>query len=244
MSGPVVFLGPTRGVAAARRLLDADYRGPAERGDVLRATRDGATSIGLVDGRFHTVRSVQHKEILLALGRGVPVYGAASMGALRAAELDGLGVTGVGAVFEAYRTGALTDDDEVAIVHGPAERGYEPWTDAMVDIRDACDAAVIDGVVTVEDARRIVGIAKALHYAERTWSRIAARAVDENHDAGAVARLVAFAADRPPRKRRDAEAMLRRMASDGARSIAVAGVPHLSRTIHIVRLAEECGLTC
>src|SRR5688572_32760283 len=51
---------------------------------------------------------------------GVRVFGAASMGALRAAELQPFGMIGVGQVFQAYRRGHLTDDDEVAVAHGPA----------------------------------------------------------------------------------------------------------------------------
>ena len=84
---PVVFLGPSLPGAAARMILDADYRPPAQRGDILGAARDGARLIGLVDGFFHGVPAVWHKEILFALEQGAQVWGAASMGALRAAEL-------------------------------------------------------------------------------------------------------------------------------------------------------------
>ena len=45
------------------------------------------------------------------------------MGALRAAELHAFGMRGVGRIFEAFRDGELEDDDEVAVVHGPAEPG-------------------------------------------------------------------------------------------------------------------------
>ena len=42
---------------------------------------------------------------------------------------------GVGRIFEAYRDGELEDDDEVAVIHGPAETGYVALSEAMVNIR-------------------------------------------------------------------------------------------------------------
>jgi hypothetical protein len=45
---------------------------------------------------FDSTPAVLHKEILWAMDRGVGVSGAASMGALRAAELHWYGMVGVG----------------------------------------------------------------------------------------------------------------------------------------------------
>ena len=42
-------------------------------------------------GAFASVPAVRHKEILWALSEGIPVIGAASIGALRAAELTAFG---------------------------------------------------------------------------------------------------------------------------------------------------------
>ena len=42
-------------------------------------------------------------------------------------KLAGFGMEGVGAIFAAYqRRGALEDDDEVAVIRGPAESGFPP----------------------------------------------------------------------------------------------------------------------
>ena len=83
-----VFLGPSLALEEARACLDATYLPPARRGD-LRAAAEahGATRLVLLDGYFEQVPSVWHKEILWALDRRLEVWGAASMGALRAAEL-------------------------------------------------------------------------------------------------------------------------------------------------------------
>ena len=70
--------------------------------------------------------TVWHKEILWAMAQGIHVFGAASIGALRAAELDAFGMRGIGRIYEAFRDGVLEDDDEVAVLHGPEELGYPP----------------------------------------------------------------------------------------------------------------------
>lgn len=45
------------------------------------------------------------------------VAGAASMDVLRATELTTYGMLGTGAIYEAFRTGTLTADDDVAVLH-------------------------------------------------------------------------------------------------------------------------------
>lgn len=95
-----VFLGPTLSLNEAKSCLDAFYCGPVQQGDIVRALDRRAEAIGIIDGFFEVVPSVWHKEILLALSRGVYVCGAGSMGALRAAELAPYGMVGIGTVFE------------------------------------------------------------------------------------------------------------------------------------------------
>ena len=90
----IAFVGPSIPPNAAQALApEVTLLPPARAGDVYRAMAHGeARVIGLVDGVFGSVGSVWHKEILLALHAGVRVVGAASMGALRAAELDVFGM--------------------------------------------------------------------------------------------------------------------------------------------------------
>src|SRR6185437_13385815 len=103
-------LGPTLPLADARAELDAVYLPPVAQGDVYRVTRLQPDAIGIVDGYFDRVPAVWHKEILWAMSCGIPVFGSASMGALRAAELAAFGMEGVGAIFEAYRDGVIEAD--------------------------------------------------------------------------------------------------------------------------------------
>jgi len=195
----IVFLGPTLSHDDARDVLDAEYRPPAAHGDVLRAALRRPRAIGLVDGVFERVPAVWHKEILFALSEGVHVYGAASMGALRAAELDAFGMRGVGTVFRAYAEGVLEDDDEVAVAHAGAEDGFRALSDAMVDVRATLAAALAAGVVCEETAEALVERIKATFYAARALVAALDRA-DEEHD-----RLRAWLPDgRVERKREDA----------------------------------------
>lgn len=157
---PIVFLGPTLRPAAAAELCTFEFRPPAGMGDITRAVAKNPAAIILIDGVFEDQPSVWHKEILFALSKGIAVIGASSMGALRAAELSALGMTGYGAIYNAFADGQLNDDDEVAVVHGPAELNWPALSDAMIDIRDFVAQAVLSKVLEIEDANHIIGHAK------------------------------------------------------------------------------------
>ncbi|MFN2588099.1 MAG: TfuA-like protein [Actinomycetota bacterium] len=169
----VVFLGPTLARADAERILDAVYLPPARQADVLSAvTTYRPAAIGLIDGLFGQTLSVWHKEILFALERGVAVYGASSMGALRAVETERYGMVGVGEVFRMYHSGELTDDDEVALAHGDKEGGFRPLSEPLVNVRKTLARARAEGVVSPGEHDELVRIAKGLYFPERTVERI------------------------------------------------------------------------
>jgi hypothetical protein len=205
----VVFCGPTISADAVHSRVDAECRPPAAQGDIVRCLTGQPRVIAVIDGFFDHQPAVWHKEILLALSEGVHVFGAASMGALRAAELHEFGMVGVGAVFEAFRDGRLLDDDEVAVVHGPVEHGCPPLSTAMVDLRDRCERAAGAGVITHADAAALVGIAKALPYPERSLPAVTARARDHGVSEESARAIVRFTdEDGPGLKERDARALL------------------------------------
>jgi hypothetical protein len=217
MPRAVIFLGPTMPVGEARQLLDADYLPPVRQGDVYAAVkRLRPAAIGIVDGYFHQVPSVWHREILWALAEGVHVFGAASMGALRAAELHVFGMRGVGRIFEAYRDGLYApypdpfeDDDEVAVLHGPPETGFVAVSEAMVDIRDTLARATEAGAIGEDMRDDLAAIAKAMPYRERSLARILDEAPARGLPIVAVNRLAAWLPqNRASRKRLDAAALL------------------------------------
>jgi len=176
-----VFVGPSLAVGDARAVLDATFLPPAKQGDVHRViSLLRPRVVGIIDGYFQWVPSVWHKEILWAMHQGVHVFGAASMGALRAAELAPFGMHGVGRIYEAYRDAVLDccpdepfeDDDEVAVEHGPGELGYVAVSEAMVNIRCTLATAESNGVIGSGLRRHLVDIAKGLFFPERTYDAV------------------------------------------------------------------------
>lgn len=200
-------------VAEAKQIVDGLYLGPVSQGDVYRASRLKPDAIAIVDGYFARVPAVWHKEILWALSSGIHVFGSASMGALRAAELAPFGMVGVGEIFEAFRTGELEDDDEVALVHAAAEYAYRPLSEAMVNVRATLAQAERVGVLSRASRLVLERIMKNLHYADRLYVTMldiaAERGVVPPHE------LTAFAAWLPTgevnQKAADAIAMLHRL---------------------------------
>ncbi len=169
-SNVVIFLGPSLDTERARKILDAEYRPPAARGDIFKAVKEGAKIIGLIDGVFFQACAIAHREILYALEHGVKVVGASSMGALRASELDVYGMEGVGRIYELYKNGELVSDDEVALLFEP--ESLKPLSEPLVNIRYNLDRAEARGIINNEVKERLVGIARSLYYPERVYDRI------------------------------------------------------------------------
>jgi hypothetical protein len=210
-SATLVYVGPTLAADEVRRRLpDATVLPPAAVGDILRATRmRGVRRIALIDGYFERMAAVWHKEILVALERGIAVYGAASMGALRAAELAPFGMIGVGQIYRAYARGVLVADDEVAVAHLPAEYGFRAVSDALVNIRNGLARALAAGVIDATLHDQLVELARRRFYRERTWAQLFADAQTAGLD---VAALVD--GPKPDRKAADARLLLRRLKTD------------------------------
>lgn len=213
MTEACLFLGPTLAVEAAKAVLPVRCLPPVAQGDVVRVVREARPrAIGIVDGFFGGAPSVWHKEILWAMAEGVAVFGAASMGALRAAELHGFGMRGVGRIFEAYRDGALEDDDEVAVVHAPAEMGYAALSEPMVSLRATLVKAEEEAVLSPVSRRSLEARAKALHFPDRSWPALLEGAASCGVGMAESARLAAWLpTGRIDLKRDDALAMLEAM---------------------------------
>ncbi|WP_077964167.1 TfuA-like protein [Ensifer adhaerens] len=203
----VVFIGPTLPGAGQAADRDIVIRPPAVQGDVLRAVEDGATAIGLVDGNFENVAPVWHKEILYALSRGVRVFGAASMGALRAAECAAFGMVGVGEIYRQYAEGERVDDADVALIHGPAELGYLPLTLPLVNVDATLKRLSHSQALAPELVASIGATASDMFYKERNWAGIAARvALPAGIDAHRLVTLLAT--EHVDQKRIDAQQLL------------------------------------
>ncbi len=160
---PVVFLGPSLGHHEARKILEADYRRPIRRGDLDSVPANSIVAI--VDGVFDQHLSVSPTELRAALNRNIRIFGASSMGALRAVEVPG--ITGVGRVYEMYRSGEIDGDDEVALVFDP--ESMRPLCEPLVNIRHAVDRLARPGTISRQLASAIVSTARKLSYFDRTY---------------------------------------------------------------------------
>ncbi len=172
----IVFLGPSLELTAAEKILPAEYRPPAKRGDLIAAARDGATIIGLIDGVFHQESAVAHREILAAIKHGITVVGASSMGALRAAEMDTLGMVGIGEVYRMYKNGELDSDDEVALVFDPSS-GLA-LSEPLINIRFTLKLARDTGIIDKDAHDALLVSARSLFYPKRTYRALVAGAGD------------------------------------------------------------------
>jgi len=159
-----------------------------------------------------------HKEILFALSAGVEVIGAASMGALRAAELHPFGMLGVGRAYRLFRSGHLTDDDELAVIHAPDALAFRPLSDAMINVRFTLRRLRRLGVLSRASERELVAHMKALHFSSRTPDELGSCA---SRIAGAreVQRIAdAYVREYVDVKRIDARALVAAIARPGLRS--------------------------
>ena len=217
----VVFLGPTLPRADVANLLPrAEIAPPVIAGDILnlmaRPTAKRPSHLAIIDGTFERTAAVWHKEIVYAMELGVAVFGAASMGALRAAELHAFGMVGVGKIEAAYRSGELTRDDEVAIAHAPEEFAYRQLSVALVNVRFGLRVAVGKGRISERVATYVFDVANRLYYRERTWA-----AIRHELDASSLPRIGkqqlvslrdAWIAKPPDQKANDAHALLKLLA--------------------------------
>ena len=207
-----VFVGPTLRPSDLAAAPEFAVLPPAAQGDVYRIAKCRPQAIGIIDGYFEGVLAVWHKELLWAMAEGIHVFGSASMGALRAAELHAFGMVGVGRIFEWYRDGDLEDDDEVAVIHGPPETGYVVLSEAMINIRRTLDEAASDGLIARATRDQLSRFAKDLFYHDRTFDRLLARAAQQAVCSAELAALREWLPQgRVDQKRDDALAMLEAM---------------------------------
>src|SRR3546814_11811396 len=98
------------------------------------------------------------------------MFGASSIGALRAAEMGGFGLTGVGAIYRAYSRGTLVGDDEVALVHTSSEWDWRALSLPLVDVRATiCRMRALEAIGAGE-ARALLAAAADLPSVDRPSS--------------------------------------------------------------------------
>lgn len=214
----MVFLGPTLNRESAQAILPATYLPPVSLGDVCDLVLDRdppPVAIGIIDGYFDQVPAVWHKEILFALSRGVAVFGASSMGAIRASELARFGMVGVGRIFEGFVSGMYQDAD-VALLHGPPATDYVQFTVPMVDIHEGLAASIRGGVIEPATAEVIAHDLGGVPYVART-ATVVCEVVGRLVTDGDERRSAILSAVLTPSKRADSIELLGVMAQAASR---------------------------
>ena len=118
---------------------------------------------------------------------------------------------GIGSVYRDYAEGLRTADEDVAIVHGPAELGFPPVTEALVDIEATLEHLRARQFIAATIADLLAQTARSIHFKDRTWDSLfdAAGLRDP-----AVHRIIR--ANTVNRKCEDAWLLVRAMADDAA----------------------------
>ena len=169
---PVIFAGPSLDIERAPELLDAVYLPPAGHGDVLAVLENGPPpAIGLIDGVWNG-QTVWHREIMLALDMGIPVYGASHLGAIRAVELGPCGMHGVGKIFEQLSGQDFMDHGEVAATWNRKGNRYIRTSLPMANIRATLAAALDNGSLEKDVCLTLEKAAESVYFRDRTWDEI------------------------------------------------------------------------
>ena len=169
-SKPVIFLGPSLSREKARKILDADYRLPAKKGDLLQLILKEVDIVGLIDGYFLQDYPPTPIEVYnLVRKRSVKVFGSSSLGALRAVELGKYGMIGIGKIFRLFRDGILESDDEVAVTF----TDYTNYkSEALIDIRYNLFLAQKYKIIDNRTGRSILKVSKQTYFPYRTYEDI------------------------------------------------------------------------
>ena len=176
MKNIIIYTGLSISHEEAKTILDSGndinviYKSPIKRGDILQDLKLNPDIIGIIDGLFHQTPAVAHKEILEVINKGVIVVGGGSMGALRASELDSLGMIGIGHIYKEYRDGKIVSDDDVAVVLNPDT--LEQLSEALVSIDYTLNKALNENIINLSQKEELVKIAKSIYYPNRTYTNI------------------------------------------------------------------------
>jgi hypothetical protein len=168
------------------------------------ALKERPNIIGIIDGVFHQSSAVGHKEILNVMKNGVKVYGASSMGALRASELDTLGMVGIGYVYNQYASGEVDSDDDVAVMLD--SESLEALSEPLINMKYVFTNAAGEGIITEDEKNELLTVTKKTFYPKRNYAKTLA---DSSLDSDKKDKLIDFIRRSPDIKKEDAKELLK-----------------------------------
>ena len=211
----IVYTGLSLKFDEAKEILDSDdnleviYKNPIKRGDLNQALKEHPDIIAIIDGVFHQNSAVGHREILEVIKKDIKVYGASSMGALRASELDSLGMTGVGYCYNQYANGNITSDDDVAVMLD--KDTLEALSVPLISMNYVFKNAVTENIISQSDMDKLVKITKDTYYPQRNYANTLSKS---NLDNDKKEKLIDFIRTSPDIKKEDAKELLHKIKED------------------------------
>lgn len=209
MTKIIIYTGLTLSFSEAKEILDSTdnieviYRRPIQRGDLNLALKENPDIIGIIDGVFHQNSAVGHKEILNVMKKGIKVYGASSMGALRASELDSLGMIGIGYVYNQYASGEVDSDDDVAVMLD--SETLEALSEPLINMKYVFTNAANENIITEEEKDELIQITKKTFYPKRNYAQTLS---SSNLESNKKDELIDFIRKSPDIKKEDAKELL------------------------------------
>ena len=210
----IIYTGISLPFDEAKEILDSHddtqviYKRPIKRGDLGQDLKENPDIIGIIDGVFHQNSAVGHKEILDAINRGVHVFGSSSMGALRASELDTLGMTGIGYCYEQYANGTIDSDDEVAVMLD--SESLEALSVPLISMRYVFNEAVCQNIITESENDDLIRIAKSAFYPKRNYAQTLS---ESDLDSDKKDKLINLIRETEDIKKQDAKSLIRHVKS-------------------------------
>ena len=177
MNLPIVFLGPSLKLEKAKNIINADFRPPAKKGDFIKLSLFADNrKVVLIDGVFLQDYPPTPIEVFQVIRKtNFKVYGASSIGALRAVELEKFGMEGIGKIFEFYKKDIINSDDEIAVTF---DSDYNLLSEAMIDIRYNIFLAWKRQIIDKETKQIMVKLAKSIYFPFRSYDNIIEKSLD------------------------------------------------------------------
>jgi TfuA protein len=171
MNLPIIFLGPSLQINKAKKIIQADFRPPAKKGDFINLSLlSEKREIVLIDGVFLQDYPPTPIEVFQVINnKNFKVYGASSIGALRAVELEKFGMKGIGKIFELFKKNIVNSDDEIAVTF---DSDYNLLSEAMIDIRYNIFLGWRKGIIDKETKQIMIKLAKRIYFPFRTYENI------------------------------------------------------------------------
>ena len=177
MNLPIVFLGPSLKLDKAKKIINAEFRPPAKKGDFIKLSLMSETrKVVLIDGVFLQDYPPTPIEVFQVISKSnFKVYGSASIGALRAEELEKFGMEGIGKIFGFYKKDIINSDDEIAVTF---DSNYNLLSEAMIDVRYNIFLAWKHQIIDKETKQIMTKLAKRIYFPYRSYDNIIEKSLD------------------------------------------------------------------